>query len=111
MDWWSKSKRWIVAHKNWLAMLVMFVISYLLGKKANQNYLEMANLAKDQYKKDNEAIVREQRLKEMRDRRAKKKADTAKKELEKERDERLKELEKKTNTPDDVFGNIGIIKK
>ena len=71
----------------------------------------MANLAKDQYKKDNEAIIREQRLKEMRDRRAKKKADVAKKALEEERDKRLKELEKEVNTPDDVFDSIGITKK
>ena len=111
MDWWSKSKRWVIAHKNWLVLLIMFVISYLLGKKANQNYLAMANLAKDQYKKDNEAIVREQKLKEMRDRRAKKKADATKKALEEERDKKLKELEKEVNTPDDVFDSIGITKK
>ena len=67
LNWFSKSKRWIVAHKNWLAFLAMFVISYFLGKKANKNYLEMANLAKEQYKKDNAALVREQQLKEMRE--------------------------------------------
>jgi len=111
MDWWSKAKRWTIAHKNWLVLMVMFIVSYLLGKRANQNYLEMANLAKDQYKKDNEALVREQRLKEMRDRRAKKKSDAAKKALEDEKNSRLERLKKASSKPDEVFEDIGIKKK
>ena len=111
MDWWSKTKRWIIAHKNWLVLMVMFFVSYLLGKRANQNYLEMANLAKDQYRKDNEALVREQKLKEMRDRRAKKKADAAKKALEEEKERRLRVIKNTVSNPDDVFDNLGINKK
>ncbi len=111
MDWWSKTKRWIIAHKNWLVLLVMFVVSYLLGKKSNQNYLEMANLAKDQYRKDNEAMVREQRLKEMRDRRAKKKSDAAKKALEEEKERRLRLIKDTMSNPDEVFDDLGINKK
>ena len=111
MDWWSKTKRWIVAHKTWLALMVMFVMSYLLGKKANKNYYEMAKLAKDQYKKDNEALVREQKLKEMRDNTAKRKAAKAKQALEAERDRRLEELKNKNTNIDDVFQGIGIDKK
>ncbi len=111
MDWFNKSKRWLIAHKNWLAFLAMFIISYFLGKKANKNYLEMANLAKEQYKKDNAALVREQQLKEIRERRAKKKSDAAKKALEEERDRRLKDLENRKASADDIFQDIGITKK
>ena len=111
MDWWSKTKRWLIAHKTWLALMIMFIMSYLLGKKANKNYYEMAKLAKDQYKKDNEALIREQKLKEMRDNTARSKANKAKKALEAERDRRLKDLENKSANIDDVFQDIGIDKK
>ena len=91
--------------------MIMFIMSYLLGKKANKNYYEMAKLAKDQYKKDNEALIREQKLKEMRDNTARSKANKAKKALEAERDRRLKDLENKSANIDDVFQDIGIDKK
>jgi hypothetical protein len=90
--------------------MIMFILSYVLGKKSNQNYLEMANLAKDQYKKDNTDLLREQQLKEMRDRRAKKKADAAKKTLEDEKNKRLEKLERIKASPDKVFKDIGIKK-
>jgi len=111
MLWLNKTKNWIIAHKNWLVLLVMFIVSYLLGKKSNQNYLEMANLAKGQYKKDNEAIVREQRMKETRDRRAKKKSDDVKKSLEEEKERRLRLIKETMSNPDEVFEDIGIKKK
>ena len=111
MIWLDKTKRWIIAHKNWLVLMGLFVLSYLLGKKANKNYYEMAKLAKNQYKKENEEILREQKLKEMRDNTAKRKADKVKKALEAEREKRLKELEKEKVSPDDVFESIGIEKK
>ena len=111
MIWINKAKRWIVAHKNWLALMGLFVLSYVLGKKANKNYLEMAKLAKDQYKKENEELLRQQKLKEMRDNTAKSKARKVKKALEAEKEKRLKELEKQKADPDDVFEGIGIEKK
>ena len=89
----------------------LFVLSYVLGKKANKNYLEMAKLAKDQYKKENEELLRQQKLKEMRDNTAKSKARKVKKALEAEKEKRLKELEKQKANPDDVFERIGIEKK
>ena len=79
MFWMNKARRWITAHKNWLVLMVMFIISYLVGKKANKNYLEMAKIAKDQYKKENEEILRQQKLKELRDNTAKSKAKKVKK--------------------------------
>ena len=111
MIWFSKTKKWIEVHKNWLALMVMFVLSYLLGKKANKNYLEMAKLTRDQYKKDNEELIRQQELKKLRDNTAKRKADKVRKALKKERDKKIKELEKDLATPDEVFQSIGIDKK
>ena len=111
MIWISKIKRWIIAHKNWLVLMGLFALSYVLGKKANKNYLEMAKLAKDQYKKDNEELLRQQKLKEMRDNTAKSKARKVKKALEAEKEKRLKELEKQKVNPDDVFEGLGITKK
>ena len=89
----------------------LFVLSYVLGKKANRNYLEMANLAKDQYKKENEELERLQKTKQSRDKRAEEKAKAVKAALEIEKEKRLKELEKQKANPDDVFEGLGITKK
>jgi NAD-dependent SIR2 family protein deacetylase len=91
--------------------MIMFILSYLLGKKANKNYLEMAKLTRDQYKKDNEEIIRQQELKKLRDNTAKRKANKARKSLEDEKARRIKDLENKTSNIDDVFEGIGIDKK
>ena len=107
----DKTKRWIIAHKNWLVLMVLFILSYLLGKKANKNYYEMAKLAKDQYKKENEEILRQQKLKELRDNTAKSKAKKVKKALQEEKQKRLQDLENKKANIDDVFQDIGIDKK
>jgi hypothetical protein len=47
----------------------------------------------------------------MRDRRAKKKSDAAKKALEDEKNSRLERLKKASSKPDEVFEDIGIKKK
>ena len=111
MIWLDKTKRWIIAHKNWLVLMVLFILSYLLGKKANKNYYEMAKLAKDQYKKENEEILRQQKLKELRDNTAKSKAKKVKKALQEEKQKRLQGLENKKANIDDVFQDMGIDKK
>jgi NAD-dependent SIR2 family protein deacetylase len=111
MIWFNKAKKWIEVHKNWLALMVMFVLSYLLGKKANKNYLEMAKLTRDQYKKDNEELIRQQELKKLRDNTAKRKANKARKSLEDEKARKIKDLENKTSNIDDIFQGIGIDKK
>lgn len=107
----NKAKNWIIAHKNWLVLMGLFVLSYVLGKKANRNYLEMAKLAKDQYKKDNEELQRLQQTKQARDKRAEEKTKAVKAALEVEKEKRLQELEKQKADPDDVFQNMGITKK
>ena len=89
----------------------LFVLSYFFGKKANRNYLEMANLAKDQYKKDNEELQRLQKAKQIRDKKTEQKTKVVKAALESEKEKRLKELEKQKADPDDVFKDLGITKK
>ena len=110
MIWLYKAKNWIVAHKNWLVLVGLFILSYVLGKRSNQNYLEMANLAKDQYKKDNEELERLQKEKQVRDKKAEEKAKAVKLALEIEKEERLKKLEKQKSNPDQIFKNMGITK-
>ena len=111
MIWLYKTKNWIVAHKNWLVLVGLFILSYVLGRRSNENYLEMANLAKDQYKKDNEELERLQKEKQVRDKRAEQKAKAVKIALEVEREKRLKKLEKQKADPDQIFENVGITKK
>ena len=111
MIWLYKAKNWIVAHKNWLILMGLFILSYFFGKKANRNYLEMANLAKDQYKKDNEELQRLQKAKQIRDKKTEQKTKVVKAALESEKEKRLKELEKQKADPDDVFKDLGITKK
>ena len=111
MIWFYKTKNWIVAHKNWLVLVGLFVLSYLLGRRSNKNYLEMASLAKNQYKKENEELQRLQKAKQVRDKRAEEKAKSVKIALEVEKEKRLKKLEKQKTNPDDVFKDIGITKK
>ena len=111
MIWLYKAKNWIVAHKNWLGLVGLCFLSYVLGRRSNQNYLEMANLARDQYKKDNEELDRLQKAKEVRDKRAEQKAKAIRAALEAERKNRIEELEKEHVPPDEVFQNIGITKK
>ena len=111
MIWLYKTKNWIVAHKNWLVLMGLFILSYVLGRKSNKNYLEMANLAKDQYKKQNEDIQRLHKAKEVSDKLAEEKTKAIKIALEAEKEKRLKELEKQKTDPDEVFDNLGINKK
>lgn len=89
----------------------MFLLSYLLGKKANNNYLQMAKMTKDQYKKDNEKLEEAHKQKQTRDKKINKKTEAIEKALVEERDNKIEELEKKHASPDDVFQNIGIKKK
>ena len=111
MIWLNKIKRWIIAHKNWLVLMGLFIVTYLLGKKANRNYLEMANLAKDQYKKENEELERLQKAKELKEKKDKERADKIREALRKEKERKLKDLENKNANIDDVFQDIGIKKK
>ena len=43
-------------HWRWLALLVIFVVAYMLGRGKAQSIKIQANLAKEQYKKEKQAI-------------------------------------------------------
>ena len=71
----------------------------------------MANLAKDQYKKDNEKLEELHSQKQVRDKKLDKKTESIEKALTEERDDKIEKLGKKHASPDEVFENIGIKKK
>ena len=71
----------------------------------------MANLAKDQYKKDSEKLEELHSQKQVRDKKISRKTEVIEKVLAEKRDDKIEKLEKKHASPDDVFQNIGIKKK
>ena len=106
-----KIKAWIKAHWNWLVLVGLFCLAYLLGKKSSASLLAQATIAKDQYKKDAEEIEKASRAKNKRDKKIDKKREQIKKVLVQEKEKKLKLVrEQKVNT-DDVFQNLGIDKK
>jgi hypothetical protein len=108
---WSKIKAWIKAHWNWLVLVGLFCVAYLLGKKSAGSLLAQATLAKDQYKKESEDIEKAAREKNKRDKNIDKKREEIKKVLEKEREKKLNLINDQETNTDDVFQNLGINKK
>ena len=49
-------------HWRWLVLLTIFVIAYTLGRRSAGSIKLQANLAKEQYKKEKEAIERAHEL-------------------------------------------------
>jgi len=111
MIWWSKIIAWIKAHWNWLALLALAVVAYFLGKKDSANLLAHATIAKDQYKKDAEAIEKAAREKTNRDNKIDNKREEIIKNLEQEREEKIKLVNEQPTNTDEVFQNLGIEKK
>ena len=54
----KKAPAWCIQHWRWLVLFSAFIITYALGGKKSRNLLLRANLAKDQYEKEAEAIDR-----------------------------------------------------
>jgi hypothetical protein len=106
-----KIKAWIKAHWNWLVLVGLFCLAYILGKKSAASFLAQANIAKDQYKKDAEAVDKASKQKNKRDTKIDKKREEIKKALIKEREKKLKLVSQEKTDPDEVFKNIGIKKK
>ena len=106
-----KVKAWIKAHWNWLVLVGLFCLAYLLGKKSSASFLAQATIAKDQYKKDAEEIEKATRAKDKRDKKIDKKREEIKKVLEKEKQKKLKLINEEEIDTDDVFQNLGIDKK
>ena len=111
MIWWSKIIAWIKAHWNWLALLALAGVAYFLGRKDSANLLAHATIAKDQYKKDAEAIEKAAQAKTKRDSKIDNKKEEIKQALTKERDRKLEAVLETEVNADEVFANIGIKKK
>ena len=107
----SKLQAWIKAHWNWLVLVGLFCLAYLLGKKNTAGLLAQATLAKDQYKKDAEEIEKAARTKNKRDKKIDKKREEIKKVLEEEKEKKLKLVREQKVDADEVFQNLGIDKK
>ena len=106
-----KAKAWIKAHWNWLVLVGLFCLAYILGKKSAGTLLAQANIAKDQYKKDAEVVEKATKQKTKRDTRIDKKTKEVKKVLEQDREKKLKLINEQETNTDDVFQNLGIEKK
>jgi len=111
MPFLSKAKAWIKAHWNWLVLVGLFCLAYLLGKKNTAGLLAQATLAKDQYKKDAEEIEKAARDKNKRDKKIDKKREEIKKVLVQEREKKLKLINEQETNTDQVFQNLGIEEK
>jgi len=106
-----KFKAWIKAHWNWLVLVGLFCLAYVLGKKSAATLLAQANIAKGQYKKDAESVEKASKQKEKRDTKINKKTEELKKDLEQGREKKLKLINEQEINTDDVFQSLGIEKK
>jgi len=106
-----KLKAWIKAHWDWLVLVGLFCLAYLLGKKDSGTLLAQAKIAKNQYKDDNDSLQRLQEEKKARENKIEEITEKVERQLQEKREEQLEELKKQTTSPDDVFQDIGITKK
>ena len=106
-----KAKAWIIAHWNWLVLVGLFCLAYLLGNKNSASLLAQADIAKKQYKNDNDDLERLHKEKKVRDEKNNKRAEAVERALQEKRDKELEQLEREHASPDDVFRDLGITKK
>jgi len=99
------------AHWNWLALLVLAGVAYFLGKKDSANLLAHATIAKDQYKKDAEAIEKAAKAKTKRDDKIDNRKEEIKKALIEEKERKLRLVTQEEIDADEVFVNMGIDKR
>tara|TARA_R110000823_G_scaffold215469_2_gene345062 strand:- start:4 stop:342 length:339 start_codon:yes stop_codon:yes gene_type:complete len=106
-----KVKAWIVAHWNWLVLVGLFCLAYLLGNKSSASLLAQANIAKEQYKDDNKELERLHGEKQVRDNKIEVITEKVEKALQDARDKELEQIEETHVSPDDAFQDLGITKK
>ena len=111
MLWLNKTKNWIKAHWNWLALLTLAAIAYFLGRKDSANLLAHAKIAKEQYKKDAEGVEKAVQEKDKRDKKIDNRKEEIKKALIEERERKLKLVAEEKVDADEVFQDLGIKKK
>ena len=106
----AKAKAWIKAHWNWLVLVGLFCLAYALGKRDSSSFLAQATIAKDQYKKESEAIELAARERSKRDKKIDNKTKEDIKKIEEKREKDLARLETDIDA-DQVFRDLGIEKK
>ena len=106
MLYFKQFQNWCKAHWKWLTLLVMFVITYALGKNQAKNLLKMAELERNQYKEQNKNLAEEVNKKAIKDKEAIKKYEKTIEILKGERDERIKSFENMET--DEVLRKLGI---
>jgi F0F1-type ATP synthase membrane subunit b/b' len=104
------AKTWIKAHWNWLVLVGLFCLAYLLGKKNARGLLIQAEVAKAQYKGEVEAMKKATEAKENRDEKIENRTEEIKKRIEEKKKQDLEDLKRDINA-DQVFKDLGIDKK
>tara|TARA_R100001509_G_scaffold131254_1_gene84673 strand:- start:171 stop:506 length:336 start_codon:yes stop_codon:yes gene_type:complete len=107
---WSKAKAWIKAHWNWLVLVGLFCLAYVLGRKNARGLLVQAEIAKAQYKAEAEAIEQAANKKTKRDQNIDDRTREIKRRIELKKQHDLEDL-KRDIDPDKVFEQLGIDKK
>ena len=98
------------AHWNWLVLVGLFCLAYALGKKGARGLLIQAQIAKDQYKAESEAIEQAARDKNKRDQKIDNRTEEIKRKIELKKQQDLNDL-KRDIDEDKVFRELGIDKK
>ena len=106
----SKIKAWMKAHWNWLVLVGLFCLAYALGKKGARGLLIQAQIAKDQYKAESEAIEQAARDKNKRDQKIDNRTEEIKRKIELKKQQDLEDLKRDIDA-DQVFRDMGIDKK
>ncbi len=107
---WSKTKAWIKAHWNWLVLVGLFCLAYAFGRKGARAFLHQAELEKEQYKAEAEAIEKAARDKTKRDDKIDDKVEEIKRKIEIKKQQDLEDLKRDIDA-DEVFKQLGIDKK
>jgi hypothetical protein len=105
-----KIKAWIKAHWNWLVLVGLFCLAYALGKRQSGTLLAQATIAKNQYKKEAEAIELASKEKAKRDKKNDSRAKKIVQKIEEKKEKDLASLETDIDA-DQVFRDLGIEKK
>ena len=98
------------AHWNWLVLVGLFCLAYTLGKKGARGLLIQAQIAKDQYKAESEAIEQAARDKNKRDQKIDNRTEEIKRRIELKKQQDLEDLKRDIDA-DEVFKQLGIDKK
>ena len=108
MNYLKQAWKWCKVHWRWLTLMALFTVAYLLGKNNAKNLLKMAQLERDQYKKEKEQMKTHVNKKLVRDEEAIKKYEQTIELLKDERDKRVEKF--KDMDEEAVLKELGIKK-